>query len=212
MDKRFLIVMAVLIMAFIGIFVFNGSGNNNNNNIGQPSNNIKGNNSKNVELLAFEDFQCPACGQFEPIVSAVFSKYKDEIQFRFRHFPIDNIHPNARAASRTAEAAGSQGKFFEMYDILFARQQQWSTSNNAKSIFESYAQELNLDITKFNQDFESEATNSTINADKQIGNDSGVEGTPTFFLNGVKLDNNEIQTVEGFSKKIEEAIANSANQ
>jgi protein-disulfide isomerase len=212
MDKRFLIVMGVLITAFVGIFIYSGASNNENNTIGQPSNHVKGGNSKNVEILAFEDFQCPACAQFEPIVSEVFNKYKNEIQFRFRHFPIDSIHPNARAASRTAEAAGSQGKFFEMYDILFARQQQWASSDNAKTTFESYAKELNLDIDKFNQDFESEATNSTINADKQLGNDNGVEGTPTFYLNGQKLDSNEIQTVEGFSKKIEEAIAKSTNQ
>lgn len=206
MDKRFLIIMAVLITAFVGIFVYSSASNKDNNNIGQPSNHVKGGNSKNVELLAYEDFQCPACAQFEPIVNEVFNKYKNDIQFRFRHFPIDTIHPNTRAASRTAEAAGNQGKFFEMYDILFSRQQQWESSNNVKPIFESYAQELNLDMAKFNTDFESEVTNSTINADKQLGNDNGVEGTPTFFLNGEKLDSKEIQTVEGFSKKIEEAI------
>lgn len=208
MDKRFLIIMAIIIAAFIGIFVFTGSGDDNGA-VGVTSNHTKGNNTKNVELLAYEDFQCPACGAFEPIVNEVFSKYENDILYKFRHFPIDTIHPNARAASRAAEAAGKQNKFFDMYDILFANQQAWSESEEAKTIFISYAEQLQLDIPKFEEDYTSEAVNSTINADKQEGNDRGVTGTPTFYLNGTKLDNNEIQTVEGFSAKVDEAIANS---
>lgn len=211
MDKRFLIIMALIIAAFVGIFIYSSATKQDQGNVGTLSNHVKGNNSKNVELVAYEDFQCPACGAFEPIVNEVVTKYIDEIQYRFRHFPIDTIHPNARAASRTAEAAGAQGKFFEMYDLLFSRQQQWSDSTSAKTIFESYARELNLDIEKFNEDFASETTNSTINADKQEGNDRGVSGTPTFFLNGVQLNNNDIQTVDSFSQKIEEAINASGN-
>lgn len=210
MDKRFLIIMAVIITAFVGIFIFSSS-SSEQGEVGALSNHVKGSNAKNVELVVYEDFQCPACGAFEPIVSEVVNKYIDDIQYRFRHFPIDTIHPNARAASRAAEAAGNQGKFFEMYDILFARQQQWSDSQNAKSIFDTYAQEIALNIDQFNEDFGSETTNSTINADKQEGNDRGVSGTPTFFLNGEQLDNNEIQTVEDFSKKIEEAINAASN-
>jgi protein-disulfide isomerase len=212
MDKRFLVIMAIVIAAFVGLFVFSGSGEEGGDTTGNPSNHVKGENSKNVELIAFEDFQCPACAAFEPIVNEVFRQYENEIQYKFRHYPIDTIHPNARAASRAAEAAGQQGKFWEMYDILFTRQQQWSESQSALSIFETYAQELSLDTTKFKEDFASEATNSTINADKQEGNNLGVTGTPTFFLNGQQLDNNDIQTVEGFSKIIEEAVAASENQ
>ena len=103
MDKRFLVIMTVIITAFVGIFIFSSS-SSQEGDIGNVSNHVKGGNAKNVELVAYEDFQCPACGAFEPIISEVVNKYIDDIQYRFRHFPIDTIHPNARAASRAAEA------------------------------------------------------------------------------------------------------------
>jgi protein-disulfide isomerase len=214
MDKRFLIIMGIIAVAFIGIFFFGSSKNDTQNtgSTGTVSNHTFGNNSKNVELLVYGDFECSACGQFYPIEKQVTETYKDQIAFVFRHFPIDSIHPNARAASRAAEAAGVQGKFFEMHDLLYETQLQWvsQVTTNPQPIFESYAQQLNLDIEKFKVDYAAENTNSTINADKQEGNDKGVTGTPTYYLNGVKLNNGEISSVEAFSKKIDEAIAASS--
>ena len=143
----------------------------------------------------------------------MIDKYKDDIAFTFRHFPIDTIHPNARAAARAAEAAGAQGKFFEMHDLLYQTQSQWSSqvTTNPQPIFENFAKEIGLDINKYTIDYASDTTNSTINADKQEGNNKGVNGTPTYFINGVKIDNGQITSVEGFSKVIEDAISG-ANQ
>lgn len=216
-DKRFLIILGVVIVAFVGIFFFSNSGSESSNTSGTSgttSNHSIGNNSKNVEVAVYGDFECPACGSFYPVEKQIIETYKDDIKFVFRHFPLDSIHPNARAASRAAEAAGLQGKFFEMHDLLYENQQQWSSrvTTNPQSIFENYAKELGLDIAKYNADYAAETTNSTINADKQSGSQTGVTGTPTYFINGQKMNNSDIGSFELFSKKIDEAIAASSNQ
>ncbi len=170
------------------------------------SNHSKGGNSKNVELLVYGDFQCPVCSEFATLENAVYEKYKDQIKFTYRHYPLDTIHPNARAAHRAAEAAGLQGKFFEMHDLLYQNQNIWSDSSNPKTTFETYAEQLGLDMNKFKSDYESQAVNSTINADKNEGTGKGVQGTPTYFINGNKLDNKNLSTLDDFSKAIEQYL------
>lgn len=211
MDKRFLIIMAVIVVAFLGIFFIGNAKKDSTGEttVGTISNHSIGNNAKNVELLVYGDFECPACGQFFPIEKAVTEKYKEDITFTFRHFPIDTIHPNARAAARAAEAAGAQGKFFEMHDLLYQTQSQWNSqaTTNPQIVFEGYAKQLGLDIEKFKADYIAEATNNTINADKNEGTNKGVSGTPTYYINGEKINNSQLTTVEGFSKLLDEAIA-----
>lgn len=122
------------------------------------------------------------------------------------------IHKNAVAAHRAAEAASLQGKFFEMYELLYENQQSWSTLSSAVSVFESYATSLNLDPAKFKTDFASETVNNTINADVNLGKKTyKANSTPTFVLNGKVLDGSEIGSLELFTKKIDEAIASSNN-
>jgi protein-disulfide isomerase len=215
MDRKFIVILVVLVLGLGGIFWFgqkdSGTTNTNNSNA-SVSNHSKGENTKNVELLVYADFQCPVCGQFFPVEKAVVDKYQKEIKFTFRHFPLDSIHQNARAASRAAEAAGKQGKFFEMHDLLFENQQSWSEVGNPKSVFDAYAKQLSLNQSQFDADFAAEVTNDTINADRNAGSKVGVSGTPTYFLNGKKLENGDISTVESFSAKIDEAIkASSGN-
>lgn len=214
MDKRFLIILGVVILGLIGIFVFTRdkaaapSTSSDNSNV-SVSNHTKGKEDSRVKLLVFGDFQCSACVQFYPIEKQVVDKYIDQISFTFRHFPLDNIHPNARAASRAAEAAGLQGKFFEMHDLLYEQQSAWINKSNPLETFVSFANILKLDTNKFKSDFASEAVNSKINADYKDGQKKGVDGTPTYFLNGQKLNLEEIQTVELFSKQIDEALKSS---
>jgi protein-disulfide isomerase len=217
MDKRFLIIMGIIVVAFLGIFFLGNTKKDTQSTetVGTVSNHSIGNNAKNVELLVYGDFECPACGQFSVIEKQVVDTYQNDIKFTFRHFPIDTIHPNARAAARAAEAAGAQGKFFEMHDLLYQTQSQWSSqvTTNPQSIFEEYAKQLELDIDKFKVDYAAESTNSTINADKNEGNSKGVSGTPTYYVNGQKVDNSQLTTVEGFSKVIQDAInASSSTQ
>ncbi|MBI4215316.1 MAG: thioredoxin domain-containing protein, partial [Parcubacteria group bacterium] len=106
-------------------------------------------------LVEYSDFQCPACAYYHPIVQQLAEKYKEKLQFVYRHFPLKNIHKNAAPAAWAAEAAGKQGQFWEMQDKLFANQDEWANQKNPKDIFEQYAQSLGLDMEKFKSDFDS---------------------------------------------------------
>ena len=127
--------------------------------------------------------------------------------FQFRHLPLTQIHNNAFAASRAAEAAGKQGKFWEMYDMLYQNQEAWSEENNPKPTFEDYATELKLDIDKFRTDYSAKSTNDVINADIAAFKKTGAAmQTPTFFLDGKRIDvKADIAT---FEKAIDEALKN----
>lgn len=173
---------------------------------GQTTNHTRGENKKNVVLTEYGDFQCPACAGYYPIVEQVVEKYKDDIQFQFVNFPLTQIHPNAMLAHRSAEAASNQGKFWEMYGLLYQNQTTWSSlpSNQADTTFRTYAQSLGLDMTKFDTDQKSQATNSIINADISKGKELGITGTPSFYLDGKKIENPK--DLEGFNKLIEDAI------
>ncbi len=213
MDKKFILIIVAIVALFGGVFYFN-----RNKESDQSSNNIevtetshtKGAGNKGVTLVEYGDFQCPACGGYYPIVTDLLEKYGDDLKFQFVHFPIDSIHPNARAAHRAAEAAGRQGKFFEMYDLLFQNQTSWQSSRNTLPIFEGYAQQIGLNMDEYNADYPTQAINDIINADANAGRAKGVNSTPTFFLNGTQLNNNDIRTIEQFTAVIDAEIAKSA--
>jgi protein-disulfide isomerase len=210
MDKRFLAILVIVVIALGGIFFIgrhkSTDTSSGTSSVGTASNHVVGGNAKNVTLAVYGDFQCPICGQFHPIEKKIIETYKNDIQFRFIHFPLESIHPNARAAARAAEAAGLQGKFFEMHDILYQNQSAWSSASDPFTIFASYAAQLGLNADTFKKDFASETVNGTINADLKDGNGKGVSGTPTYYLNGTKLDNGDISSYEKFAAKVEAAI------
>lgn len=213
MDKKFLAILGVIILGFVGFLIIDKKESTDTNSSDSitagVSNHSIGNSSKNITLTEYADFQCPACGGFYPIVRQVHEKYADQIVFTFRNFPLDSIHPNARAAHRAAEAAGRQGKFFEMHNLIYENQQSWSNSSNIKALLEEYARQLELDIEKYNSDFISEEVNGIINADIKEGQNRGVNATPTFFLNDTQLNSNELLSVEQFSEIIDAEIAKS---
>ena len=124
MDKRFLAILGVLIVGFLGFFIFTreDSSESSTTTTASVSNHSVGQGSKNVTLVEYGEFECPACSFYYNVVKQVKEKYGDQITFTFRHFPIDTIHRNARAASRAAEAASKLGKFFEMHDLLYENQ------------------------------------------------------------------------------------------
>ena len=210
MNKRFLITLLVCVLALVGIYIAtskkdSGSTDKSGSTSGSLSNNVIGSNNKGVVLVEYGDFQCPACGGYHPIIKQVVDKYQNDIKFQFRNFPLQQIHQNARAAARTAEAAGKQGKYWEMHNLLYEQQQSWENSTAVNTIFEGYASQLGLDLAKFKTDFASTAVNETINADFAEGTRLGVDSTPTFFLQGKKLDNPP-RDVEGWSKLLDQAI------
>ncbi len=164
----------------------------------------KGKADSKILLVEYSDFQCPACGAFFPIVTQVVDKYKDKIRFIYRHYPLPQ-HKNANAASLAAEAAGDQDKFWEMHDKLFGSQEDWSESETVAKLFEGYAKELKLDMTKYNATLKDSKLQDRIDKDIASGNEYGVNSTPTFYLNGKKLQN--IRSAEDFNKAIEKAIS-----
>ena len=209
MDKRFVVALLIILGLFVGYFYVTkkDTSQTDNGSPAQASNHTVGAGNKKVTLVEYGDFQCPVCSDYFVILKEIKSKYGDDITFQFSHFPLDSIHPNARGASRAAEAAGNQGKFFEMHDLLYQNQQIWSSSSNAKELFGSYAQQINLDMAKFDADYIDELTNDVINADLDAGKAVGVTGTPGFILNGRLLEDNERRSFDELVKTIDAEIA-----
>lgn len=175
--------------------------NAQNGNIGDH---IFGNSGSKVTLIEYGDFQCPPCGNIHPTIKAITEQYKDQLRFVFRNFPIATSHPNAKAAAGTAEAAGLQGKYWEMHNKIYESQSSWSNLNITErtDFFANYAKELGLDISKFNADITTFAISEKINYDYALGKKAVVDATPTFYLNGTKLDS----AVYGDETKLKDAI------
>lgn len=161
-----------------------------------------------VVLIEYGDFQCPGCGSAFPTVDKLVEKYEDKIAFVFRNFPLTGIHPNARVAAASAEAAGQQSKFWEMYRLLYENQNSWSNlgTNERTDYFASLADELELNRDQFMADLSSSTINQKINFDLAVGKKAGVDATPTFFLNGEKLSAEIYQNEEAFEKAITDAL------
>ena len=143
-----------------------------------------------VVLEEYSDFQCPACAAYYPIVKQLSEEMQGTLKVVYRHFPLRSIHKNSDVATRAAEAAGEQGKFFEMHDILFERQNNWSPDINPSVLFFTYAKELNLDSEAFKAAYKSSDIKKRVERDYQSGIQRGVDSTPTFFLNGKKIEQN----------------------
>ncbi len=168
----------------------------------------KGNQEASVTLVEYADFQCPACGQFDPLLAQLISVYGDRVDFVYRNFPLREKHANAEAAAEAAGAAGLQGKFWEMHNVLYANQTSWQDLADPKVTFQGYAKSLGLDMDKFNADSGSVAVRDRIEADYRSGLAAGIDGTPTFFLQGVKIANPA--SYNAFAAVIESALAKTA--
>ena len=135
-----------------------------------------------IILVEFGDYQCPHCGHAHPLIKKLLAEKGDEILFVFRNFPLQETHPAAFMAALAAEAAGKQGKFWPMHDLIFENQ-----ANLNAHLFLDLAEKLELDLRQFGTDWKSPETVKKVEADFESGIRSGVNGTPTFFLNGERL-------------------------
>lgn len=213
MSKRFLAILAAIVIGFVGIYIFSskhnkaGTSSGNTNSV-QPTNHVMGAGSAGVTLLEYGDYQCPVCGVYYPVVKQVVGQMSDKIYFQFRNLPLSSLHQNAVAAARAAEAAGKQNKYFEMHDLLYENQQTWSSSSSPMTFFEGYANQIGLDISKFKTDYASSEVNSLINADMNaFAQTKQEEATPTFFINGVYISNNDLADSNGPSaSKLTDAL------
>src|SRR5215203_4514055 len=136
-----------------------------------------------VTLVEYGDYECPYCGAAHPIVQAIQQEMGDRLRFVFRNFPLTQVHPHAEGAAEAAEAAGDQGAFWPYHDYLFEHQQALSPQD-----LTGYAGEFNLDAARFERALENHDFEEHVRADFMSGVRSGVNGTPTFFINGVRHD------------------------
>jgi protein-disulfide isomerase len=212
MSKQFLAIIAVVIVVLIGIFAFTGnkSSDNTKSSGGTPTNHVEGQGKSGVTLVEYGDYECPYCEQYYPIVKQVQAEFNDQITFQFRNFPLTSIHQNAFAGARAAEAAGLQGKFWEMHDTLYENQDQWSQASDPTKAFNQYAQQLGLNVAQFQKDYSSTKVNDLINADMAAGNKLGVNATPTFYLDGKQI--NVTASASSFESQIKDAIAQKSKQ
>ncbi|MEI6346294.1 MAG: thioredoxin domain-containing protein [bacterium] len=149
---------------------------------------ILGNPNASTTLVEYGDFQCPACGVFSSVVNSIQKELGPNLRVIFRHFPLQQ-HANARTAAQAAEAAGKQGKFWEMHDMIYEHQRDWSekSKTDAIAVFAGYAQKLKLNIDTFGKDMNDGKLVDKIEASFDQGVSFGVDSTPTFFLNNTKL-------------------------
>jgi protein-disulfide isomerase len=150
-----------------------------------------------VTLEEFADFQCPQCAAEHPILNEIKSIYGSRIHFIFREFPLDiKAHDKSYDAAVVAEAAGLQGKFWEMQGMLFNNQKTWTDDPNFKQIWKGYGQKIGLDSTKWETDIAGLAARGRVDADKQRGKGIGINGTPSLFLNGKAVALEDMQEVD----------------
>lgn len=169
-----------------------------------PLDNVKGNASSTVAIIEYSDFECPACRTYYTVVKELAVEFGSEVAFVYRHFPLVGLHANAEFAARAAEAAGKQGKFWEMHDLLFEKQGEWSKSANIMPLFQSYANLLGISVDQFEIDFYSKEVKDFVKAQRVHALKSGLQGTPTFFVNGKMIQNPN--SVEAFRAIIKEAL------
>ncbi len=134
-------------------------------------------------LVEYGDYECPFCGRAYPIVKAVQKTLGEDLCFAFRNFPLTNMHSHAEHAAEAAEAAGAQGKFWEMHDLLYEKQEALENSDLAQ-----YAADLGLDVDRLSREILNGAYSKRIREDFMSGVRSGVNGTPSFFVNGERHD------------------------
>jgi protein-disulfide isomerase len=167
---------------------------------------VRGSTAAPVSITVYADFQCPACATEHETMTRIWPDIRDKAHLVFRHFPITASHPHSWTASLYAEAAGKQGRFWEMHDYLFATQANWAGLQNAEEEFDSYALALDLDLEQLQADITSDEIVQKVRNDQRSGNASGVRATPAVFINGRQLAR---PTRERILEVVEEEFADS---
>jgi protein-disulfide isomerase len=154
-----------------------------------------------VTIDEYGDYQCPPCGALHPIIKTLKGEYGDRIQFAFHHFPLTQLHNHALEASYAAAAAGLQGKFWEMHNLLYENQSVWSQVGDFRPIVLDFARKIGLDLQRFTRDMDGLQVVTLVSDDATRGNLLGVNSTPTIFINGQMIANENL-TAEGLRKEI----------
>lgn len=222
-NKIFLIAtVTTLILLFGGVFFFSKGGSTTTtqgkveDTLLVPSNSFKTagisdgkylpeSKEASVALVEFGDYQCPACVAYHPLVKETLTIFAGKINFVFRNFPLSQ-HKNANISAYAVEAAGLQGKFWEMHDKVYESDKEWVDQENPSDVFIGYASTFGLDTDKFKKDMNSSEVKSKVTGDTNDGTLISVNSTPSFFLNGIKIDNPD--SIDEFKKLIENTLKN----
>jgi NhaA family Na+:H+ antiporter len=165
---------------------------------------IRGNPDAPVTLEEFGDFQCPPCGNLAGFLDELVKEYDARLRIVFRNYPLAS-HKHARDAALAAEAAGLQGRFWEMHDALYREQAVWSKADNARELFNHYAGMLGLDLDQFKKDMDGEKVKTRVDSDQERASSLGVQSTPAVFINNRQLGPND-RTPDGLRATIDAAL------
>jgi len=169
---------------------------------------IRGNPQAPVTLEEFGDFQCPPCGNIAVFIDELVKEYGPRLRIVFRNFPLPN-HKHAREAALAAEAAGLQGRFWEMHDVLYREQAVWSKADNVPALFNGYAGMIGLNLDQFKKDVDGGKTKARVDSDHERGDSLGVQSTPTVFINNHQVGPND-KTPDGLRATIDAALQENA--
>jgi protein-disulfide isomerase len=176
--------------------------------VGATPPNMLGSPTATVTIEEFADFQCPTCAVVHPKVKEVLGVYGSRVKFIFRNYPLAiPAHDKAYDAAVATEAAGRQGRFFEMQNLLFTNQQSWSANPDYRKQWEDYAKQLGLDVEQFKTDMAGSMTKSRVDADLQRGRSLNVNSTPSIYVNGQLLALAQMQDVAAFKSVIDAELA-----
>jgi protein-disulfide isomerase len=167
---------------------------------------MRGNPNAPVLLEEFGDFQCPSCGSYYPEVKKIEAEFGDKLKVIFRELPLLPMHEHALMAAQAAEAAGVQGKFWEMHDLLYENQAKWVEQKDLVPVFVDYAKQIGINPDQFMKDLNGETVAQRIFQDGKRAHSFGLKGTPSFFVNGKEAKDDQWKP-EGLRQMIRDAIA-----
>lgn len=173
-----------------------------------PTDHSTGSSTAPVTIVEYADFQCPSCQSYAPLLTQLIKEEADKVYFVYRYFPLPQ-HPNAEPAAYAAEAAGLQGKFWEMHDLLYQKHTEWETLTDAKPIFLTYAQTIGLDAEQFTKDMDSSAVKDRVAKDKADAATNQLTYTPTLFVNGIRVVNP--QSYAALKQMVEDTASTTAH-
>jgi protein-disulfide isomerase len=171
---------------------------------------VRGDPEAPVTIEEFGDYECPPCGSISPFLDQLLNEYKPRLRLIFRNFPL-KPHKHAREAALAAEAAGLQGKFWEMHDVLYREQDAWSKVDNPQQLFEAYAGTIGLNVPEFKKDMESEKLRERIDSDHERGLSLGITKTPSLFVNNAEVPQDK-RNPEGLHDVINQALKEVSKQ
>jgi len=202
--------LGVILVGMVGWWGLNSQVTVPESEINKPVNQVQandwylGNRDAKVVIVEYSDFQCPTCALYSSIIKQLTTDYGNQIAIVYRYFPLKQIHRQAELTARAAEAAGRQGKFWEMNELLFNKQDEWAGKNNAKTLIQGYAQSLGINISKFNQDLKDKTVKQRVEADYLSALKNRLNSTPSFYVNGERIMNP--QGIEAFKLVLDQKL------